>query len=254
MAPAEAVKQELSRAEMERLAKKGEKENLDALVEQGGVTAANARAEAGPLADAGLDPDRAEVLESRVAKLNSDASRRADAKAQAKGHTRSEAKARAKAKAFVRWLHGVTPMILRKEGCPVTAADLAGSARLKATADIVGYLGRIAGPVGRIEKQLEPFRKKRTPARAVDELAVLQKDLQDADETQETSRDALPAETFALYVLKGQVLEDIEDVNRLGRVAFDGDAVRAAKFNKDILLRARRSRSGDGGGGGTPPG
>ena len=35
----------------------------------------------------------------------------------------------------------------------------------------------------------------------------------------------------------------IEDLNRAGKMAFDGDAVQIARFNKDILLRARKARA-----------
>jgi len=41
----------------------------------------------------------------------------------------------------------------------------------------------------------------------------------------------------------GKVLEQIEDLNRAGKSAFDGDAATRGKFNKDILLRARKERA-----------
>jgi hypothetical protein len=41
----------------------------------------------------------------------------------------------------------------------------------------------------------------------------------------------------------GTVLEQIEDLNRAGKSAFDGDAATRGKFNKDILLRARKERA-----------
>ena len=39
------------------------------------------------------------------------------------------------------------------------------------------------------------------------------------------------------------MLEQIEDLNRAGKIAFDGDAATRGKFNKDILLRARKERA-----------
>ncbi len=38
------------------------------------------------------------------------------------------------------------------------------------------------------------------------------------------------------------LLEAIEDLNRAGKSAFDGDAAHIALWNKDILARARKSR------------
>ena len=60
-------------------------------------------------------------------------------------------------------------------------------------------------------------------------------------QAQELSRAMLSEETLDLYQLKGEVLVLIERLNRAGRTAFDGDANKAALFNKDLLLRARRS-------------
>jgi hypothetical protein len=60
----------------------------------------------------------------------------------------------------------------------------------------------------------------------------------------------LPADTEKLYETKGRVLEWIEDVNRAGKSAFDGDAARVAVWNKDVLMRARKERKKEEGGGG----
>jgi hypothetical protein len=52
----------------------------------------------------------------------------------------------------------------------------------------------------------------------------------------------VPQEKLELFAAKGRVLEMIEDLNRAGRIAFEGQAETVGKFNKDLLLRARRSR------------
>jgi hypothetical protein len=61
--------------------------------------------------------------------------------------------------------------------------------------------------------------------------------------TAELARNNAPDETLALYGVMGKVLEEIEDLNRAGKIAFDGDAAMRGKFNKDILLRARKGRA-----------
>lgn len=51
----------------------------------------------------------------------------------------------------------------------------------------------------------------------------------------------------ALHEAMGRVLEDIEDLIRAGKSAFDGKATMAAKFNKDLILRARRRKKDEAG-------
>ena len=47
---------------------------------------------------------------------------------------------------------------------------------------------------------------------------------------------------MALYEAKGRLLELIERANRVARIAFDGDAVMCARFNKDLLLRGGKAK------------
>lgn len=53
----------------------------------------------------------------------------------------------------------------------------------------------------------------------------------------------MPAETLAVYEKKGRLLEQIEDLNRAGKSVFDGQADKIALFNKDILMRARKTKA-----------
>jgi len=76
--------------------------------------------------------------------------------------------------------------------------------------------------------------------KASDALDAVKAALEKADADQETSRAAGPVETQALNEAVGRLLEEIEDLVRAGKSGFDGDATLAAKFNKDIILRARR--------------
>jgi hypothetical protein len=67
-------------------------------------------------------------------------------------------------------------------------------------------------------------------------------ELDAADTKQEVSVSSLPADTAKLYQTKGKLLEAIEDLNRAGKIAFDGDATKISLWNKDILVRARKAR------------
>ena len=66
--------------------------------------------------------------------------------------------------------------------------------------------------------------------------------LRAADAVQEKTRLDLPTETLALLELKGRVLDLIEEINGIARIAFEGQAEIRAKFNKDLLYRGRRAR------------
>ena len=44
---------------------------------------------------------------------------------------------------------------------------------------------------------------------------------------------------------KGRILDMIDELNTIARIAFDGEAEIRAKFNKDLLLRSARTRAKD---------
>ena len=56
------------------------------------------------------------------------------------------------------------------------------------------------------------------------------------------------AETAEIYLMAGRLLDQIEELNVAGKIAYDGESEIAAKFNKDLILRATR-----GGGKDKPP-
>jgi len=67
-----------------------------------------------------------------------------------------------------------------------------------------------------------------------------------ADLNQEQARKDLPQETLALLELKGRVLDLVEELNGVARIAFEGQAELRAKFNKDLLHpRRRRALAGE---------
>ena len=48
--------------------------------------------------------------------------------------------------------------------------------------------------------------------------------------------------TLALYENKGRLLNRIEEMNRVARIAFYDQNEIAGQFNKDVLRRGRKSR------------
>ncbi|MBU1239543.1 hypothetical protein KKF84_06610, partial [Myxococcota bacterium] len=66
-----------------------------------------------------------------------------------------------------------------------------------------------------------------------------------ADTRQETARAALPEDTAAVHELKGRILDQVEELNSIAKIAFDGAAEIRAKFNKDLLLRSIQRQKDD---------
>ncbi len=153
----------------------------------------------------------------------------------------AEGHALTRAKAFVRRLRLALPRVLRDTKVQDVHPDqfLAGGKLGRSTPKLMAYLNGLSLPVGKLEADLAPYFK---PTGASTELQMAQAELSTADATQEIGISALPADTLQVYEHKGHLTRCIEDLNRAGKMAFDGDAVQAARFNKDILLRGRKAK------------
>jgi hypothetical protein len=102
------------------------------------------------------------------------------------------------------------------------------------------HLNNISEPVKKLESLLKEYLGGES---ALASLTKAKQNLDEADAVQEITLAGLPQETLKIYETKGRVLEAIEDINRLAKNAFDGQATLIAQFNKDILLRARKERA-----------
>lgn len=130
--------------------------------------------------------------------------------------------------------------MLREAGIPeLSQDDFTPRGKLQqSTPKILEHLRTIRTSVARLDEPLkEHFRGELASA----QLDKVRSALEAADTSQEVSLAGLPTETQKVLETKGRVLELVEDLNRAARNAFDGNATLAALFNKDILLRARRS-------------
>ena len=77
------------------------------------------------------------------------------------------------------------------------------------------------------------------PVKAVEDARA---NLEAADVKQERAIQDLPGDTLEIYEAKGRALLLLADLNDAGHNAFDG-APEAGKFNKDLVLRARKERA-----------
>jgi hypothetical protein len=227
-----------------RLVAKGKNEPRDGLAQQGKTHVALAQQYADELEEAGWPPEDTAALAANVALLELSAGAQAKAYDGLSGASLNEAQARDAAKAYIRRLRNALPRALREAEAPgVTLESFhVGETLGKSTPKISKYLARIRPAV----VALDPALKKHFNGQeASSELDRVKSALDEADVAQELSRKNAPGETLSLYEVMGVVLEQIEDLNRAGKSAFDGYAVIKRKFNKDILQRARRERAKD---------
>ncbi len=101
------------------------------------------------------------------------------------------------------------------------------------------YLMTVRPFVQKMDEQLKIYFAGRSP---LAELEAVKTALDKADAVQESARAGLPVETANIYVLAGEILDAIETVNRIAKIAFDGRAEIMAQFNKDLTLRGGKTR------------
>jgi hypothetical protein len=226
----------------DRLAKKGKDEPRDGLAQQGKVHVGLAQQYAAELDDNGWSATDTQALAVNVGKIEQAAGGQAAAYDHAGHSSTAESHAVDSAKAYVRKLRNALPRALRESpSLEVTAASFhAGETLGRSTPKISKYLAAIRPAVVTLDAALKPHFKSETASHLLD---AVKSALDKADTTQELARKDAPGETLALYEVMGKVVEQIEDLNRAGKNAFDGDAATRAKFNKDILLRARKERA-----------
>lgn len=224
-----------------RLARKGRNEPRDGLAQQGRAHVILAQQHAADLHDHGWSKDDTTTFEEDVIKLESDVASQAEARVTAAGLVAKEGEGIDDAKRFIHRMRSALPRALREANVKgLTLESFAVGEKLgRSTPKISAYLTRVRPAVLAIDDHLKKHFGGKTGTEVLDTVKTA---LDTADASQENAFASLPAETLAVYETKGRVLEAVEDLNRAGKSAFDGQPEIAGKFNKDILLRARSSR------------
>ena len=115
----------------------------------------------------------------------------------------------------------------------------------RAAGRISAYLGRLTVVAAKLDTAFAPFFKQQVLSNLLGDARAK---LDAASATQEADIAGLPEDTVAVYERKGRLLEHIEDLNAIARVAFHDEPEIRGKFSKDILNRGR-----DGKKSGPPP-
>lgn len=223
-----------------RLARLGQSQPRAALVEQGLVSAALAQEFAAPLKLYGWADAKTQAMQASTATLQGAQATQADQRDDARTALGGEAAAKVNAKAFVRKLRLAWPLAFRdageKAGVAAEAIESGGPIG-QSTPKLLSYLATVAPAVKTLDKQLTPYFGGQSPSALITQLRPA---LEQADAKQETEWAQVPEATQRIYEAKGRLFEAIVELNRIGQIAFDGDAVTRARFNKDVLLRARK--------------
>ena len=207
------------------------------MLAQGRVQVSLAETYAEPLARRGWSPEKTWALASRVVSLDerysarsssADASRRATLTK----HARVDA-----AKSFIETLLLAVFIVLRDfPDTGVSKKAFRRGQRLgRSSSRISKYLMKIRPFVVTLDEHLAPYFGGESPVALLESIKSA---LDASGAAQEIKQGLVPPTTAELRSLNGQILEMIEDVNRVAKIAFADQPAIAAQFNKDLLERA----------------
>lgn len=161
----------------------------------------------------------------------------------ARTKTFEESVAISAAKELIGRLVLAVPLALRDSPIPdVRSSDFYGAAEVDRSATaVLAFLDRIRPGIKKIDAALKPYFNGESPSAM---LEATYTKVAEANQKQEAAHTGAPESTRVMNEAKGRMLQNIEDMNRVARLAFYGRAEVIGRFNKDILLRARRSKTG----------
>jgi hypothetical protein len=229
----------------EVLARKGKDEPREGLVEQANVQVGLGKKYATQLGQHGWPAANTTRLEQDLAELNSARAKQVDGRDQAQlAGGGGEQRAVQEAKDFIAKLRlAATGAVQRAQEAGVKDASVKqfnSHGKLgRKTPALLDYLNNVSAVVTSLDAYLKPYFDGQSPAAL---LKSTQEALSAADVKHDVDVKGLPADTLQVYEAKGRVLSSIEELNRVGRIAFHGQAELSGQFNKDLLLRARRAR------------
>lgn len=201
----------------------------------------NARELAAPLAVCGWSEQDTQDLERLVQQLESASGQHQEEQTDSRLLTVEERVARQEAKCLIRKVYTAVRIVTRQgavEGVDIHSLPALG--RLNTSARVAAGIHEMLPLIARLDSRLTRFFNGQNASQLLQEAADR---LSRADALQEVSRQSLPENTLQLQELKGRVLERVEELNAVARIAFDGQAEIRSRFNKDVLLRSRRVAS-----------
>lgn len=226
----------------EKLVRKGIDEPRDGLVEQGKASAELAKRNEAELAKTNWPAEKTQALLAGVAELESDVAKQVEARREAESAGGAKEIAIDRSKGFIRILRLALPECLQTTavtGITMKSFAVDGGALRRSPRKISAYLLKIRPHVEALDEDLKPYFDNVAPSTLLDACKT-ELDVSNAVRKVEVAE--IPEATAKIYERKGFVLQMIENLNRAGLRAFDGNAEKSAQFNKDLLLAARKKR------------
>jgi hypothetical protein len=222
-----------------QLIAKGEKVSVPKLLDQGRVHLLLLKKYLKELNAFGWSDDQTGGFEQGIFDLDTLYSSRSSQTEAVLKLSAAKAAARQTAKSFIRRLRLAAPIVIKKhspEGITESAFNAGGPLGSSAS-KISKYLMQVRPFVKQLDELFKPHFNGKSAAA---ELEAVKSALDKASAEHKTSRSALPEETANIYFAAGGLLDTIEEINRIGKIAFDGHAEIAAQFNKDLTLSTYR--------------
>jgi hypothetical protein len=225
----------------EKMVKKGQGEPREGLLQQGEYHLTLGRELATDLAACNWGPDKTDKLDADVQLLGSAMGAQAEARGLSKSATGSEIGAISEAKELIGALRNAAPLVLRENPVPGVSKESfeSGGPLARSTPRIRAYLEKVRPAVETLDSTFQKYMRGQSPLARLDDIKTR---LVESDAKQENLVSKLPEDTQRIYECKGLILQAIEDMNRTARIAFAGKAEVVARFNKDILQRARKAK------------
>lgn len=198
-----------------------------------------ARRYAEALAEHGWPPAETEALERAIADLQPTPGPPV-LEGEARNALAAEWTAIGEARAFLRRLRLVAPVLARRRAHLLDALPFQQDPGLS-TASLSAYLEKIRPGVVLLDAGSSRYFKGVT---ASEDLDRVKRQIDASRAREEAQLGSLSEDEVTLSEAKGRLLEAIEDLDRVGELAFEGRAAVVGQFNEDILWQARRARSG----------
>ncbi len=224
----------------ERWIKKGRRTPLASVMEQARVHVSLGESHAEALVPYGWEAEKTAALASKVTELEQAFISRASDTHESRNATRNEEHCLRAARELIHKLRLAAPMVLRSNPSS-TVTETAFRQRKplgKSTVRMSKYLLQIRPFVTTLEEPLSVYFGGESPTAILDKV---KDDLDKWDTIQETQRGGLPGQSLALYERVGEIVEIIEDLNRVALLAFYEQPELARQFNKNLLKRASRA-------------
>jgi len=227
-----------------KLVVKGLHEPLDGVLSQARYLAALAKQYATELAQKQWSADDTTRLLSQAEAVDTAKSHQLDERTGALGDTAAQGRLVSESKTLIQKLRLALPLVLEDHGAElpeITKQTFAapGGQLGRSPSDISAYLNKIGPPVKQLDPYLAPYFDGATVS---EQVAARKAALDEAVAMQDLSEANLPDEALAVQEQKGRVLKLIARLNAIGQLRFHGDAAMSGKFNRDLLLAARKKR------------